>query len=52
MRESELEKLGTKYKLALMQARDERFTFITCDHKGTYADDVGISPDNKFAHSN
>ncbi len=27
--------------MALMQARDERFTFITCDHKGTYADDVG-----------
>ncbi|KAH8887390.1 Fcf1-domain-containing protein [Thozetella sp. PMI_491] len=36
---AELEKLGPKYKVALMQARDERFARITCDHQGTYADD-------------
>jgi U3 small nucleolar RNA-associated protein 24 len=63
--DSELEKLGPKYRVALMSkcsfngwfillrtdgclvARDERWTRLTCDHKGTYADDVrGIpSPD-------
>ncbi|KAH6627003.1 Fcf1-domain-containing protein [Chaetomium sp. MPI-SDFR-AT-0129] len=36
---AELEKLGTKYRVALMIARDERWTRLTCDHKGTYADD-------------
>ncbi|KAK1760834.1 Fcf1-domain-containing protein [Echria macrotheca] len=36
---AELEKLGQKYRLALMIARDERWTRLTCDHKGTYADD-------------
>ncbi|KAK3944184.1 Fcf1-domain-containing protein [Diplogelasinospora grovesii] len=36
---AELEKLGPKYRLALMIARDERWTRLTCDHKGTYADD-------------
>ncbi|KAK5656322.1 hypothetical protein OQA88_4702 [Cercophora sp. LCS_1] len=34
-----LEKLGSKYRIALMIARDERWTRLTCDHKGTYADD-------------
>jgi U3 small nucleolar RNA-associated protein 24 len=37
---AELEKLGPKYRVALMIARDERWTRLTCDHKGTYADDV------------
>ncbi|VBB76231.1 Putative rRNA-processing protein FCF1 homolog [Podospora comata] len=36
---AELEKLGPKYRMALMIARDERWTKLTCDHKGTYADD-------------
>lgn len=36
---AELEKLGTKYRLALKIARDERWQRIECDHKGTYADD-------------
>jgi len=36
---AELEKLGPKYRIALMIARDERWTRLTCDHKGTYADD-------------
>eukprot|EP00038_Savillea_parva_P006739 m.165543 g.165543 ORF g.165543 m.165543 type:complete len:197 (+) comp12577_c0_seq1:307-897(+) len=35
----ELEKLGGKYRLALKIAKDERFTRLTCTHKGTYADD-------------
>lgn len=36
---AELEKLGSKYRLALRIARDERWQRIECDHKGTYADD-------------
>lgn len=35
----ELEKLGTKYRIALQVARDERWERLKCDHKGTYADD-------------
>nr|5OQL_P Chain P, Utp24 [Thermochaetoides thermophila DSM 1495] len=36
---AELEKLGPRYRVALMIARDERWQRLTCDHKGTYADD-------------
>lgn len=36
---AELEKLGTKYRLALRVARDERWQRLQCDHKGTYADE-------------
>lgn len=36
---AELEKLGSKYRIALQMARDESFTRLKCDHKGTYADD-------------
>mmetsp|Transcript_95063 Transcript_95063/g.188326 ORF Transcript_95063/g.188326 Transcript_95063/m.188326 type:complete len:213 (-) Transcript_95063:30-668(-) len=36
---AELEKLGTRHRLALRLARDERFHRLTCQHKGTYADD-------------
>ncbi|KAF2112454.1 rRNA-processing protein-like protein FCF1 [Lophiotrema nucula] len=36
---AELEKLGTKYRIALRIARDERWERLKCDHKGTYADD-------------
>lgn len=35
----ELEKLGSKYRIALRVAKDPRFKRIKCDHKGTYADD-------------
>lgn len=36
---AELEKLGPKYRIALQIARDEKWTRLQCDHKGTYADD-------------
>lgn len=36
---AELEKLGTKYRIALRIARDERWERLQCGHKGTYADD-------------
>merc|ERR1712224_323328 len=35
----ELEKFGTKCRLALRLAKDPRFKRLTCQHKGTYADD-------------
>ncbi len=36
---AELEKLGTKYRLALRLAKDPRFERLPCNHAGTYADD-------------
>lgn len=36
---AELEKLGPKYRIASLIARDERWERLECDHKGTYADD-------------
>lgn len=36
---AELEKMGSKYRMALQLARDPRFERLTCAHKGTYADD-------------
>ena len=35
----ELEKLGTKYRVALRVAKDPRFVKLPCMHRGTYADD-------------
>jgi U3 small nucleolar RNA-associated protein 24 len=35
----EIEKLGTKYRVALRIAKDPRFERLPCSHKGTYADD-------------
>jgi len=35
----ELEKLGTKYRVALRVAKDERIVRLSCSHPGTYADD-------------
>jgi len=35
----ELEKMGTRHRLALRLAKDPRFMRLTCQHKGTYADD-------------
>ena len=34
-----MEKLGSKYRVALRIARDPRFKRLTCTHQGTYADD-------------
>ena len=36
---AELEKLGSRYHVALRLAKDPRFQRLTCTHKGTYADD-------------
>lgn len=36
---AELEKLGSRYRIALRIARDERWERLQCDHKGIYADD-------------
>ena len=36
---AELEKLGSKYRLALRLAKDPRFERLPCTHAGTYADD-------------
>eukprot|EP00455_Lapot_gusevi_P035350 TRINITY_DN3913_c0_g2_i3.p1 TRINITY_DN3913_c0_g2~~TRINITY_DN3913_c0_g2_i3.p1 ORF type:complete len:182 (-),score=32.31 TRINITY_DN3913_c0_g2_i3:155-700(-) len=36
---AELEKLGSKYRVALRVAKDPRFERMICTHKGTYADD-------------
>mmetsp|Transcript_24998 Transcript_24998/g.25610 ORF Transcript_24998/g.25610 Transcript_24998/m.25610 type:complete len:200 (+) Transcript_24998:26-625(+) len=36
---AELEKLGSKYRLALRLAKDPRFERLPCNHPGTYADD-------------
>ncbi|KAM7274470.1 hypothetical protein ACFE04_016336 [Oxalis oulophora] len=36
---AELEKLGTKYRVALRIAKSPSFERIQCVHKGTYADD-------------
>eukprot|EP01029_Cantina_marsupialis_P016006 TRINITY_DN3547_c0_g1_i3.p1 TRINITY_DN3547_c0_g1~~TRINITY_DN3547_c0_g1_i3.p1 ORF type:complete len:144 (+),score=27.62 TRINITY_DN3547_c0_g1_i3:291-722(+) len=35
----ELEKFGTRYRVALRLAKDPRFEVLPCSHKGTYADD-------------
>jgi len=35
----ELEKMGRRHRLALRLAKDERFRRLTCQHRGTYADD-------------
>merc|ERR1712083_702555 len=35
----ELEKMGRRHRLALRLAKDPRFTRLTCQHKGIYADD-------------
>mmetsp|Transcript_33879 Transcript_33879/g.34516 ORF Transcript_33879/g.34516 Transcript_33879/m.34516 type:complete len:200 (-) Transcript_33879:3-602(-) len=36
---AELEKLGTKFRIALRLAKDPRFERLPCTHTGTYADD-------------
>ena len=36
---AELEKLGSKYRLALQVAKDPRWTRLSCGHSKPYADD-------------
>jgi len=36
---AELEKLGSRYRIALKIVKDPRFQRLPCFHKGTYADD-------------
>ena len=36
---AELEKMGSKYRIALRMARDPKYGRLSCTHKGTYADD-------------
>ena len=39
----ELEKLGSKFRVALQIAKDPRFERLPCMHKGTYADDCLVN---------
>merc|ERR1712029_680186 len=39
----ELEKLGSKYRIALRIVKDPRFERLPCMHKGTYADDCLVN---------
>lgn len=39
----ELEKLGTKFRIAVRIARDPRVQRLSCSHKGTYADDCIVA---------
>nr|XP_033341310.1 rRNA-processing protein FCF1 homolog [Megalopta genalis] len=39
----ELEKLGSKYKIALKIIKDPRFERLNCIHTGTYADDCIVN---------
>ena len=40
---SELEKFGTKYRLALRIVKDPKFRRFICDHDGNYADDCLVN---------
>merc|ERR1719319_47733 len=40
---AELEKLGSKYRIALRMVKDPRFERLPCMHKGTYADDCLVN---------
>ena len=40
---AELEKLGSKYRIALRIVKDPRFERLPCMHKGTYADDCLVN---------
>lgn len=39
---AEIEKLGSKFRLALKLAKDPQFERLPCMHSGTYADDCII----------
>jgi hypothetical protein len=52
---AELEKLGSKYKVALRIARDARFERLPCQHKGTYVQPPPTKPNTvslQFARQN
>lgn len=40
---AELEKLGSKYRIALKLAKDPRFRRLACTHTGTYADECLVN---------
>lgn len=40
---AELEKLGSKYRIALKLAKDPRFRRLSCTHTGTYADECIVN---------
>lgn len=40
---AELEKLGSKYRIALKLAKDPRIQRLSCSHPGTYADDCLVN---------
>ncbi|KAI3403286.2 FCF1 [Candida oxycetoniae] len=40
---AELEKLGSKYRIALKLAKDPRIQRLSCSHSGTYADDCLVN---------
>ena len=40
---AELEKLGSKFRVAQRIAKDPRFDRLPCTHKGTYADDCLVN---------
>ena len=40
---AELEKFGSKYRLALRMVKDPKFKRFICDHEGTYADDCLVN---------
>jgi U3 small nucleolar RNA-associated protein 24 len=44
---SELEKLGSKFRLALRLAKDERWKRLTCSHSDGYADDCIVDTTTK-----
>lgn len=39
----ELEKLGSKFRVALRLAKDPKFERLPCSHSGTYADDCIVN---------
>ncbi len=45
----ELEKLGSKFRVAVRIARDPRVQRLTCSHKGTYADDCLVRKDEMLS---
>lgn len=47
---AELEKLGSKFRLALTLARDERIERLPCMHSGTYADDCIVHRVTQHRH--
>ena len=40
---AELEKFGSKYRLALRMVKDPKFKRFICDREGTYADDCLVN---------